>query len=680
MTRFRIIRLTFVCLALWLCAPPLDAYGQTNTHNPEGWVGSITTGGLPTISGWARDDDYAGPLEIQVFIHLENAPALTFLTHGKADVCSEAAVGGIGAADPSCDGLSYCPTLTCRRHRFNIPYGALGGPHTLVVFAIPVSSNGLWDYTPPVLLPGSPGVNFTVSNAPVILDTGVQVWDFDPDCWDKPARFELFLWDAGTGLWLYHARGFTNAPKYPNDPYDFATFIPFKHPLPLNSQRILLRRIKHDSCANDTFFEGYSAATSVDRDITAIPLHDDGFRSNNLYDPSDPTHEKHPITFEQSTYRAAADRNGGAIYEFYNKRMTDSQLPSGQYENAIYPNFGAALQVAVHHLGDGDLGLACGTPAHWNPTQAGAACRHQPVPAEPADVPGLTPSPFDGQSGLTISCDGPQDNYCPGGTTVTWGAHKMMNWYYGPAYRGPYKLSPDPVHSTRDVLELTQKIDASHPEYMQVDITVKNPTDAGFTPVGPLEIPTFYFSSRYLRFYWPSYADSQTGILSTSPDVKSFSDRPGVTDTDNVTMEAVVNLGGDWHCYDPGWVTAQNTFVTNYSQGSSNQFITVAWLYEPKLRDGTYSNNTLPCGPQGNPAPWKVLVAQQVYSDQIKFMNEARVTLSAGREYCFRYVIFPYKYDETITTSHGTHTVAETIRLMKAAYSPRAEITQACGG
>ena len=326
--------------------------------------------------------------------------------------------------------------------------------------------------------------------------------------------------------------------------------------------------------------------------------------------------------------------------------MADATSPNNA-ENALFPNFGAALQIAI--FSGGFFGVdtqPCGGLGIWNPTQAGATCG---VSGNP-----LSPVPGDSANTLAITCDGVANNSCTSATSATWSEHKMINWDYGPTYTGPYNAG--------DLAKLTQVVDSSSPHYMQVDITIRNDHPTMDRP-GAMEIPTFYFTNRFRKFYHPSNA----GTLPSSPSF-TFPTRPGITDSANAVYLVMDTPGGGGSpaCYDPGWVTAENTFAVA-NGAATNPFITIAWFYKGSYLD-LANPFTGPCGPANQQSRWHVDISEGRFHDVIKLSNAPRLTLVHGTNYNFRYVIFPYKWDETISTSYGTHTVAETIALMRAAY------------
>jgi hypothetical protein len=397
------------------------------------------------------------------------------------------------------------------------------------------------------------------------------------------------------------------------------------------------------------------------------------YPSGVLSDTADHRSLGRSITIGTDKWTAVADRDGGAIYEFYNTRMTDPTLPNDGYatklyENAVHANVGAALQIALHSGGLGSLDAnGCSGQGYWNPTQAGARCG-----AGTQTTHELSPDPLDSVSNLHITCDGVQNDSCTtASSSVLWDFHRMMNFDYGnttspgPGQHGPY---PGPYNSG-DTLNLKQTIYADHVKYMLVDVTLKN-TDS-LTRSGALEIPTFYFTSRFRRFYYPSHDDLVNNTVPTAPTF-TFPGLPGANDSLNTGILATyINNAPDGNhspgdfCYDPGWVTAENTFATNNSSATTNQFITLAWFYQPQfLNNRSY---TEACGRDGLASADHFEIAEQPYSDQIKVTNAPRIALTgSSTEYNFEYVVFPYKYSDSILTScYGTHTVAETIALMR---------------
>lgn len=108
--------------------------------------------------------------------------------------------------------------------------------------------------------------------------------------------------------------------------------------------------------------------------------------------------------------------------------------------------------------------------------------------------------------------------------------------------------------------------------------------------------------------------------------------------------------------YNPGgqleWSSFENTGLS-----SSGYYFTIATLYSDAFVEDQATYNT---------HLWEV--EEGHYHDNIKFTNAPRVTYRKNKTYKFRYVVFPFRYDETVTTWFGTGTVQVLIEDLRAFY------------
>ena len=94
-----------------------------------------------------------------------------------------------------------------------------------------------------------------------------------------------------------------------------------------------------------------------------------------------------------------------------------------------------------------------------------------------------------------------------------------------------------------------------------------------------------------------------------------------------------------------------------------------AWFYKGSFLDLNESNVfKTECGGVEGGSRWRVDVTEGWLYDNIVVRNAPRLHFWPGSTFQLEYVIFPFKYDERVTTEHGTHRVDETIALMRTAY------------
>jgi hypothetical protein len=618
-SRAPIVRGLLVCLALWSYAPP--AHAQTN---PYGAIGPVP---IPQgmLSGWAIDPDCSAcPLIVYATVeynHPGGTPDTAVLTSGLANVYRS----DVGS------------------HGFNLPFlPPLPGTHTIRVYAWDVNQMGLpTGWSSPIDTPQ------TYANPSVAKETGVVAFGADLFCPGKPLRLDVLVGDGPGGPFPLHNRGYTNVPPTPPEPeYPpyYVAYVPFKHPLLTSATpSIILRVTKRENCG-DTFMNWNSPNNYFDSTPTPIQ-HDDVFRPWTENSPNETG-----ITLETSNYKVRMDRNGGAIYEFYNKLMGAGD------ENAIHTHVGAAAQVAYHAS---RLIPGCGSVYQWNPSQAGAACQDPPSSPpkllspqlDEADPPNGPPG-----SGLTITCHyagQPDQAFHPWsacdsnrtgltfGGTGTGSTFRLMNWdYQEGSYPGPYYVSNDGTDG--DTARLWQRVDASHPDYLVVHVKILNTGNAHTEENALIEAPVVFLTNRYTYFYMP--------------------DESGVVVPLDIAPNGWSGPGGMTACRDIGWVTAENTYPAQVlGQSVANRFITIAWFYQNEELFGTFSAAAGPC------ANAKVMtaIAKDKIWHNVRLGPVPRLNLTSTPVE-FWYLIFPHKYDDVITIGQTQKTVKDAIAYLKA--------------
>jgi hypothetical protein len=325
------------------------------------------------------------------------------------------------------------------------------------------------------------------------------------------------------------------------------------------------------------------------------------------------------VTVDKPAYRARIDPWGGTTYEFYSKRA-GTGLPAGEYLNSTHTHPGAALQIALHAGKRNCLFVTAGQ-GYYNPTQAGASCAFHDGKVEHIDS---APSPDDPASGLTITCDGTANNHPANFQNIlALSLHRMMNWDYGQGYDGPYNPG--------DQTYLSEKVTA-YDDYLQYDLQMEN-QNARF-PAGLNETPTYYFSNEFRRFYVPANGAVQPSDLPYN-----------ISGDDSKRPEKKITND------EEHWISFENT-----GPGVSHYFVTIAWFYSPEFVS-PHSHDLLQ-------------VSETEVYHQIKMTNVHLAAFQPGKLYRFGYVIFPYRYDEMVSSKFGKLSVRDTIQRMGAAFSP----------
>lgn len=462
-----------------------------------------------------------------------------------------------------------------------------------------------------------------------ILNTGVQIEANYPSCGGKAVSAQVYLISSTN---IYESQCFLNSgwdlgpppnssPEVINPDYANKGFCHMRMPVDsLGTDQILLRlwRVTSD-CTQYTYEIGQTGAGTYD---DYYPL-TGGLTAADYYYPKN---IGSLITVQKANYGFRMDRNGGAFYEFYNLRATSGGV--GFYTNSVASHMGEALQTAVRTDTQFMTGPCGSTTAQtfFNPTQTGNACSHN----------GTTGTGYNTGSGPTPSftkCDGSLNNSCTSASTsVETGEHTMRNFTYAANYPGPL--------NSGDIVKLSQLVTATD-HYAQVDLTVKN---TGITTLqdAAIEIPTFYFK----------------------PDFRKYTIRRSGSIVDNVVPDRTgqyyltnTDLGMDsdgWKHEDLRWVTWENV------RGPANDVYTIAWFYKP----GFIADVNL------TGAKFAFQVLESNYFRSMKFNNNPRFNMRPDSQYVynFRYVIFPYRYNDTINYNGTNMTVEAAIGLMKTAY------------
>ncbi|MBC7712919.1 MAG: discoidin domain-containing protein [Rhizobacter sp.] len=454
-------------------------------------------------------------------------------------------------------------------------------------------------------------VTSVVPNAPAIerLETvGVMFRTNYQACPDLAVKADLYYIN-GSGAAEFQNRCFVNSTgsaAFPEVGYCY-----FRKPMAsgTSGSKVLLRLWKTDSKCNQ-----YNDETG---NINSGYV--DYFLPGNIADSVSyrALKENRLITIDKKNYSLKLDRNGGATYEFYNKR---AEKDGGTFlTNAIHSHSGGALQVAIHnHVPIKLMPDSCdSSQGYWNPTQAGYYCAQLPDQSQNR----LPNAPAPGNaSGLSITCDSIKNDNCKfANDEIIFSKHKMYNWDYSPTFPGPYNAQIDKGYLSQTV--------TAYENYVTYDITFENKWK---DIRGPIEIPTYYFSNVF-RKYTYSLNNSITSV--TVPDHRTSAPSYRTPDNDKAL----------------DWISFENT------SGVNNDNYTIAWMYMPDVSADISQ-------------PGYGVVETEAFG-AIKFTNQPIINFKMNKEYRMRYVVFPYSYDAHINSEFGLKTVREIIAEMKTKYT-----------
>jgi Putative peptidoglycan binding domain len=461
---------------------------------------------------------------------------------------------------------------------------------------------------------------------------GVGIYATYPKCPNTSVMADLWLVNQADGVNKFQNRCLLNTLS--GTPTGLCYF---KQPVPPGTS------------GNDVLINlwGINADCSTYAANTGIPGPKSSFlsqpvQSSKFYDAAA---QNRLITIDKPTYTAKLDRATGATYEFYNKRAVGTSPQDPMPDNAIHANMGAALQIAFHDQSDAAAKSAagvvsCGGQGYWNPTQAGAYCTHTNV------VDSLFPAVPTGANVPKIMCDGVTDQNCTyASKSVSFGDHVMLNWDYNDSYPGP--LNP------ADTLNLSQNVTAGD-SFLEYDLTLKN---QGKVRGGFVELPTFYFTNNYRRYFFqdPKLSASAPVTRIDIPRQGAIGSRYTVASHDEIN-----------------WISFKNT------SGPQNDDYTIAWFYDKNYKDDIVP---FPGTTDGRKLTGYTVTTADV-SGAIKFANYPVINLQSNKSYHVKYVIFPYRYDDVITSRFGTKSVTETITAMRVEFeaknSPDPDVPSSC--
>jgi len=534
-------------------------------QNPKGWLDAAD---CDSFRGWTCDpDNYSASISVHFYKEGNISLGSTI-----ANLQREQAVG------------NECGGYTSHGFVFNTPSSVKDEvQHTIYAYAIntPSGTNPQLSGSPKIL---SPCTNISQESAVIesktFYHTAIAMKAYYPTCVNTPVNFSIYYWI--NNQWEWHNTCYANNKNDPNWPGGISC--QFKYPLPIDPNTkamIRTQKVNTDDCSYNTDYDD----TIVQGAIIYPPYKD----------------YSSVITVDKPYYKVMISRNGGAVYELYNKR-SDSQ------DNTIHMHMGAALQIAIHSGGIHSLTTdPCtgqggqGGQGYWNPTQAGAACSYR------NGVKGGVESPTAGTY-LDVYCDGVKNNVCTSASnSIFFPLYPMMNWDYGPSYEGPYNAN--------DTSLLEENISLQN-SYIQFDMKLQN---KGSVRSGLIEMPTYYFSNKYRRCYYFSIEGLKKVEIPLS-------------------LVGLANAS-----YGTGINNAKN-FVTCENPNIPNSAITIAWFSSTDFYDRSSS------------------ISETEYFKEIKF-NEVQSFTFANKIYNLRFLIIPFKFDEIIDTEFGRMTVENLINL-----------------
>lgn len=205
-----------------------------------------------------------------------------------------------------------------------------------------------------------------------------------------------------------------------------------------------------------------------------------------------------------------------------------------------------------------------------------------------------------------------------------------VDWDYSKAggdkkYDGPYNAG--------DTAFLGQTLSYAPRYYSQYDAFWRN---VGHDRDVISTAPTLYMNNHWRRISHPN--EKNQVVTMTVPENLTGDDSNGYK-----------NYGASGLCdmYDWKWVTAENTYFT-----TSGKAITLAWFYGPEYQVDKTAPYTETC-----------IQEQPVYRT-INVWNVPMWHQRTNVAYQFRWVLFPYKYNESIVYAGKTMTVQKAIEQM----------------
>lgn len=471
--------------------------------------------------------------------------------------------------------------------------------------------------------------------------TGATVQaDYGTDCPSKPVLMQLFI--SANASFDYQGQCFLNARTDANLPgYGFCGL---KSPRKINTANTTLVRLwkMTKDCSKYSFEDGITDSSAY-QDIW---LNSDIVR-DRYYALDNNTR----IIVDKPNYSVGLDGHGGATYEIYNKQAS---FNGKQWlSNAIFPNVGAALQFVIQDH-ENDWGIAPNSSCDisqgfYNPTQAGSFCTSDSL------LWGNSPS---------LLKDGIWPTKPDLNNQLIFPTFLMLNWDYStgidPKFRGPAVTFPTDNFKELDSTAM-QQVTTLHDSYIEYDIAFENlKLDAPLRPHAFLEFPTAYLTGSF-RKWTVKHADSN--VISTWIIPDKIKDTPLNPRTE---VGLTFNQTGQLY-FNQDYITNNKSVITNdvfwitfeNVRNVINDSYTIAWFYSKEFRDDIS-------------APfYSYTISETDVLRMIKFSNTPTFNFINGKYYKLKYIIFPFKWNETLP---GTNTTVEQkICEIKMAYESVAQ-------
>lgn len=528
--------------------------------------------------------------------------------------------------------------------------------------------------------PNASGADTTVFLGAIPSTTGVYISAYYENCPNLSPRADLLTSSDGSTFY-FHNRCYITRPDASHYP---GSFCEFRYPMDDSTLLVSNIYINIAKATSDCTAYGDFAGLS--------PFYDafnstSGYYFLNLANPSSPyiaedpnytdTQRARMVSINKADYLAKIDPYGGATYEFYSKRATKGvfgNLPPGKLSNSIQTHNGAAFMTAQFYAGTNYFTDApCGGQGFYNPTQSGSTCSCTATACDPYPVAAVPD---------TMTCDGTSSKYpspCTvANSTFEVSEHRMNNWDYGNSpptafssaapppnpsgYIGPYNINDSYMS---DKTFLWQKVTAND-SFLEYNVSLRDdnlmPANNPSLPAQESSImaPAITLSNQFRRFYYPD-----------GTNVKSVDIPANVSGVDG-TYDASGNYTSKNYSFftptswdSPAWISFENT--AGGLDVMRSDYVTLAAFYDETTLKPAIDQSTSP----------GMGVAEVAGYHTIMPINVIYLKFRPTKRYFMKYALFPYRYDEKITSRFGTMSVKDTIQKLYNEYSASSQISQA---